>query len=305
MSVEPEPTLRIATRRSPLALAQTGWIVRQWEAQGVRCELVELHTEGDRVLDRALDLVGGKGLFTTELEEAILAGTAEVAVHSLKDLPTRLPEGLVLGAVSRREDPRDVLVNDDGRTLGELSAGSRLGTSSLRRAALLHAHWPHLTVVPVRGNLGTRLRKMREEGLDGLVLAAAGVIRLGLTDKIAEYLDPRWMVPAPGQGALAVEIAQAKPGLKTLLDVVHDAETYQATMAERRVLDLLGGNCQTPIGAYAVREGSDWTFQAWVGLRDGGAAISRNWKGPQLEVGVSWVLEEMRAAGVDRMVGSQ
>jgi hydroxymethylbilane synthase len=294
---------RVGTRQSPLALAQTRILTAAWEAAGIETELVAISTRGDQVLDRALDQVGGQGLFTTELEQALLEGRLDCAVHSLKDLPTRLPEGLRIGAVGPREDARDCFLAARPATLDGLAPGSRLGTSSLRRTAMLRAAFPALEVVPVRGNLNTRWDKQEPLQLAGLVLAAAGVIRLGWQDRIQEFLDPGWMVPAPGQGALAVEVRADDPGAERVAGLVHDPVTAEATAAERALLDWLGGNCQLPFGAYASRAADGrWTFAAWVGARDGSRSVSRSWEGLELARGRDWVLEEFDRAGAARLV---
>jgi hydroxymethylbilane synthase len=283
---------RIGTRGSPLALAQAHWAQARWEAAGVACAIVVIHTRGDEVQDRALDEVGGTGLFTGELEKALLAGTVDAAVHSLKDLPTRLPDGLTMAAVTAREDPRDALVTADGRTLTDLPADARVGTSSLRRRAIWQAAYPTMTVVPVRGNLGTRLRLL-DDRVDALVLAAAGLHRMGQADRVAEYLAPGWMVPAPGQGALAIEVRVDDQVARERAVLLEDGCTRRATDAERRLLDALGGNCQIPMGAYARREGALWELDVFSD-RPGPRTLS--WTGADLDAGVAWVLAEWGGA---------
>ena len=241
--------LVIASRGSQLALWQARWVSSQLSAAGQECRIEIIKTTGDKITDVPLAKVGTKGLFTKEIEEALLDGRAHLAVHSLKDLPTELPEGLVLAAVPEREDPRDAVV---GRKLADLGLGAKVGTSSLRRAAQLRQLRPDLQVESVRGNLDTRLRKLDEGQYDAILLAAAGLKRLGWGGRIAEILPPEQMCPAVGQGALAIETRAGFDGV-ALLD---HADTHTAVMAERAVLGALGGGCQVPIGAYAtVSEG--------------------------------------------------
>jgi hydroxymethylbilane synthase len=241
--------LVIASRGSQLALWQARWVAAQLSAAGHACRIEIVKTTGDKITDVPLAKVGTKGLFTKEIEEALLDGRADLAVHSLKDLPTELPEGLVLAAVPQREDPRDAVV---GKTLAELPLGARVGTSSLRRAAQLRQLRPDLQVESVRGNLDTRLRKLDEGQYDAILLAAAGLKRLGWGDRIAEILAPEQMCPAVGQGALAIE---TRAGFEMVAMLDH-ADTHTAVVAERAVLAALGGGCQVPIGAYAtVSEG--------------------------------------------------
>jgi hydroxymethylbilane synthase len=241
--------LVIASRGSQLALWQARWVAAQLTAAGHPCRIEIVKTTGDKITDVPLAKVGSKGLFTKEIEEALLDGRADLAVHSLKDLPTELPEGLVLAAVPEREDPRDAVV---GKVLADLPLGAKVGTSSLRRAAQLRQLRPDLQVESVRGNLDTRLRKLDEGQYDTILLAAAGLKRLGWGDRIAEILPPEQMCPAVGQGALAIE---TRAGFEKVAALDH-ADTHTAVLAERAVLAALGGGCQVPIGAYAtVSEG--------------------------------------------------
>lgn len=241
--------LVIASRGSQLALWQARWVATQLSSAGLESRLEIIKTTGDKITDVPLAKVGTKGLFTKEIEEALLDGRAHLAVHSLKDLPTELPEGLVLAAVPEREDPRDAVV---GKKLAALPLGAKVGTSSLRRAAQLRQLRPDLVVESIRGNLDTRLRKLDEGQYDSILLAAAGLKRLGWGDRIAEILTPEQMCPAVGQGALAIETRAGFSGV-AMLD---HAATHTAVMAERGVLGALGGGCQVPIGAYAtVSEG--------------------------------------------------
>lgn len=237
--------LIIASRGSQLALWQARWVQQCLAELGSPSRIEIIKTTGDKITDVPLAKVGGKGLFTKEIEDALLEGRADLAVHSLKDLPTELPEGLVLAAVPEREDARDAVV---GRRLGELRPGSKAGTSSLRRAAQLRRLRPDLAVESVRGNLDTRLRKLDGGQYDAIVLAAAGLKRLGWGERIAELLPPETMCPAVGQGALAIE---SRPDVAAANALDH-APTRAAVTAERALLLALGGGCQVPIGAHAT-----------------------------------------------------
>jgi hydroxymethylbilane synthase len=237
--------LTIASRGSQLALWQARWVQSQLGGLGHECRIEVVKTTGDKITDVPLAKVGTKGLFTKEIEEALLDRRADVAVHSLKDLPTELPGGLTLAATPPREDPRDALV---GRRLDELTPGAKVGTSSLRRAAQLKRLRPDLVVESIRGNLDTRLRKLDDGLYDSILLACAGLKRLGWADRIAEILEPETMCPAPGQGVLAVETRQGEEGLAAALE---DGETRVAVTAERALLEALGGGCQVPVGAHA------------------------------------------------------
>ena len=272
--------LRIGTRGSPLALTQAAMVrVCLAAAHGLAPERIEIRTiktTGDAIRDRPLSELGGKGLFTKEIEEALLDGRAHLAVHSLKDLPTELPEGLVLAAIPEREDPRDAMV---GRTLANLPLGAKVGTSSLRRAAQLRQLRPDLQVESIRGNLDTRLRKLDEGQYDAILLAAAGLKRLGWGDRIAEILSPEQMCPAVGQGALAIE---ARAGFEGVAMLDH-ADTRTAVLAERGVLGALGGGCQVPIGAYATVSEGRVHILAIVAAPDGTQVIRAEAEGPSAE----------------------
>ena len=268
--------LVIASRGSQLALWQARWVAAQLSAAGHPCRIEIIKTTGDKITDVPLAKVGTKGLFTKEIEEALLDGRADLAVHSLKDLPTELPEGLVLAAVPEREDPRDAVV---GRKLADLPLGAKVGTSSLRRAAQLRQLRPDLQVESVRGNLDTRLRKLDEGQYDAILLAAAGLKRLGWGDRIAEILPPEQMCPAVGQGALAIETRAGFDGV-AMLD---HADTHTAVMAERGVLRALGGGCQVPIGAYATVSQGRVRLLAIVAAPDGSQVVRAEAEGPAAE----------------------
>jgi hydroxymethylbilane synthase len=251
-------TLRIASRGSELALWQSRAVqaVLQAADPSLAVAIDVVKTLGDRILDVPLAKIGDKGLFTKELDEALLRGDADLAVHSLKDVPTRLPEGLTLAAITQREDPRDVLIGAPGfgGGLADLPAGARVGTSSLRRRAQLRAARPDVEVLDLRGNLNTRLAKLDAGGYDAIVLAAAGVLRLGWAGRISAYLDPPHWLPAVGQGALAVVARGDASGVIDRVRTLHDPATAAAVTAERTFLAALEGGCQIPIGALGTVE---------------------------------------------------
>lgn len=244
-----------ATRRSALALAQCRAFVARLQARHPELELVEKQvvTSGDRIQDRPLSEVGGKGLFVKEIEEALLDRSADIAVHSIKDVPATLPDGLAITCIPEREDPRDVLVSPRSGTLAALPRGARLGTSSLRRAACLLAVRPDLELVQMRGNVDTRLRKLDAGEYDAIVLARAGLVRLGLEHRGTEVLSPDVCLPAVGQGALGIETRIDDEATRARLAPLADPVTSRRVHAERGVLAALGGDCKTPIGAYAER----------------------------------------------------
>jgi len=275
-------TLRIGTRGSALAMRQTEEI-RARVARAfpdLRVEIRVLTTKGDRIIDRPLPLVGGKGLFTHELESVMLNGEIDVAVHSLKDLPTELSEGLSIHAVCERVCPFDVLVSADGARLSELKPAAIVGTSSLRRRAqLLHLR-PDISVVDLRGNLDTRIKKVEAPGPpDGAILASAGLLRMGWDDRIAEVLDADVMLPSPGQGALAVEGRKDDTQISELFTLLECRETRAAVTAERAVLHGLGGGCHVPIGALGRVENGSVVLEAGVFSLDGKKAIRRSLSG--------------------------
>jgi hydroxymethylbilane synthase len=249
--------IRIGTRGSPLALRQTAW-VRERIAErhpGLQIEVVRIKTTGDKITDVPLATVGGKGLFVKEIEEALLREDIDLAVHSMKDVPTELPVDLHVGAITEREDPRDVLVSRHGRRLEEIPSGARMGTSSLRRGAQLLGVNPQWKIVPLRGNVDTRIKKLDTEGLDAVIVAAAGVSRMGLEERVTEYLPPDVMLPAVGQGALGIECLQ-EGAVNELIAFLNHHESAMAVEGERAFLRRLEGGCQVPIAAYGeIREG--------------------------------------------------
>jgi hydroxymethylbilane synthase len=260
----------VATRKSALALAQCrSWMATLREACGVQTEELHVTTTGDRIQDRPLNEVGGKGLFIKEIEEALLAGRADLALHSLKDVPAALAPGLQIACIAPREDARDAIKTRSGCSLMELPQGARVGTSSLRRIVQLKLVRPDLDFVPLRGNIDTRLRRCDEGVVDAVVLAHAGLRRLGLADQVTELLPAELCLPAVGQGALAVEIRSDDEGTRSLVEEVDDLETALATAAERGVLLAVDGNCQVPVAAYAVREGEQMWLRALLAEPDG------------------------------------
>jgi len=268
-------TLKVGTRTSQLALWQTNYIMQELQTAwpDVHWELRSFVTSGDKTLDQPLPMIGGKGLFTAELEQALLNGEIDLAVHSLKDLPVRLPDGLTLGAIPPRADVRDALISGQGRTLATLPEGAVVGTSSLRRQAQLLVHRPDLIIRSIRGNVDTRLRKAQAGDYDAVILAAAGLTRLNLTDPISEWLSLETMLPAPGQGALAVQCRADDTATLTLLAAIHDGVTAAATQAERSFLAGLGGGCSAPIAAYVHYDGTALRLAGFVGTSDGRQTI--------------------------------
>jgi hydroxymethylbilane synthase len=303
----PEPPVRavvVGTRRSPLARAQTRRVIELLEAvwPGIECREREVMTEGDRTQaeGRPLPEIGGKGLFTQELEAELREERIQLAVHSLKDLPTDEPSGIVVGAVCQREDPRDCLVSHSGEPLSELPAGAVLGTSSLRRAAQLRALRPELEPRSIRGNVDTRLRKVRDAEYDGVLLAAAGVRRLGRDAEVSEWLPVETMVPAPGQGALAVQ-CRDEEALIELLRPIDDAAARVTTTAERAFLQSLGGGCAAPVAAHAVRSDVGVLLRGLVLSPDGSRVVRVEGAGEPTEVGER-LAEEALGAGADAIL---
>lgn len=277
--------LVIATRESALALWQAEHVKARLQAlyPDLDIQLLGMTTQGDRILDVTLNKIGGKGLFVKELETALAEGRADLAVHSLKDVPMHLPEGFTLAAILQREDPRDALVSNHYASLEDLPAGAVVGTSSLRRESQLRARFPHLVVKPLRGNVQTRLRKLDEGEFDAIVLAAAGLKRLGLTDRIRLELSPEQSLPAVGQGALGIEIRADREDVLALLAPLNDAETAACVTAERAMSRALGGSCQVPLGGYAELQGGMLTLRAFVAEPDGSVVYAAQAQAPAAE----------------------
>ncbi len=273
----------IGTRGSKLALWQAEWVrsalLALWP--GISVELAVIKTQGDKILDVPLAQVGGKGLFVKEIEEALQDGRVDLAVHSMKDMPAEIPEGLAVGAVPERESPTDVLISRDGARLAELASGSLIGTSSLRRAAQLRHARPDLRIAPLRGNLDTRLRKLETGDLSAVVLAAAGVKRLGLEERITETLDPGLMLPAVGQGALCIEIRADDRRIGPLVAGLDHPDSHAAVAGERSFLRRLEGGCQVPIAGHGRVDGDRFALTGLVAEVDGSTLIRHSLSGPR------------------------
>ncbi len=300
--------LRIATRKSPLALWQAEHVAaRLAQAHpGLRVELVGMSTQGDKILDTPLAKIGGKGLFVKELEQGLMAGRADIAVHSMKDVPVDLPEGLHLAAILEREDPRDAFVSNRFAALGDLPAGSRLGTSSLRRQCQLAARRPDLRFESLRGNVNTRLRRLDEGRYDAIILAAAGLKRLGFGERVASPIPPEDSLPAIGQGAIGVECREDDERVNGLVAVLHHPDTAVCVAAERALNRRLAGGCQVPIAGYAVLEGAEIRLRALVGALDGSRVIRAERRGRReeaAEIGEA-LAEELLRRGADRILAA-
>ncbi len=258
--------LTIGTRGSALALWQARYVAETIAKKHPETDvdLIRIKTTGDKILDTPLAKIGGKGLFTKEIEEALLDGRVDIAVHSMKDLPTELPSGLKPAAVLEREDPRDVFVSADGKGLADLRPGDRVGTSSLRRQSFLLSKYPGLELVDLRGNVDTRLKKIQTEGLAGAVLAAAGLIRMGLAEQITEFLPLHVMIPAIGQGAMGIENRIDDPEVDALIADLNHADTAVCVAIERAFLFRMGGGCQVPLAAHATMDGDSVRIEAAV-----------------------------------------
>jgi hydroxymethylbilane synthase len=275
-------TVTIGTRGSKLALWQANWVKDQLEKRhpNIRVVLEIIKTKGDKILDVPLAKVGGKGLFVKEIEEALLDGRIDIAVHSMKDMPAEIPAGLCIGAVPERETPTDVLIAREGLRLQDMDPAPKIGTSSLRRAAQLRHIRPDVLIVPLRGNLDTRLRKLVDENLDAIVLAAAGVKRLGLAGRITEYLPPDVMLPAVGQGALCIETRIADPVITPFVGALNHAATRSAVLAERAFLARLEGGCQVPIAGHATLAGDRLSMTGLVADLEGQTMVRETLEGP-------------------------
>lgn len=294
------------TRQSALALTQSTWVIAQLEHvhPGISIRMEKIVTKGDRILDVTLSKVGGKGLFVKEIEQALLDGTIDFAVHSMKDMPAELPEGLMIAAVPEREDPRDVLISRDGRTFSELPKGAKIGTSSLRRAAQLKHARPDLQIVSLRGNIDTRLRKLEEEGIDAIVLAAAGLSRMGWLERETERLSVDICIPAVGQGALAIQCRSDDTEMRQLLSVMDHQPTRQEVTAERAFLGKLNGGCQVPIGAFADYHDGSLSLRGMVGTPDGATLLKEFAEGDQpAELGLQ-VAEKLLAKGAGEILAA-
>ncbi|NEX61549.1 hydroxymethylbilane synthase [Noviherbaspirillum galbum] len=308
MNASPPSKLVIASRESRLAMWQAEHVRARLAALYPQCsiEILGMTTQGDRILDRALSKVGGKGLFVKELEVAMTERRADLAVHSLKDVPMELPEGFALAAVLEREDPRDAFVSNDYASLDDLPEGAVVGTSSLRRQALIAARYPGLVIRPLRGNLDTRLGKLDRGEYAAIILAAAGLKRLGLPQRIRGFIEPEQSLPAPGQGAMAIEILDGRDDLMALLAPLNHAATEQAVRAERTVSRVFGGSCQIPLAAFASVDGDAMRLRAMVATPDGKRIAQGEASGPALEPEAlgTRIAEALKSQGADAILAA-
>ncbi|MBS4691913.1 hydroxymethylbilane synthase [Aeromonas veronii] len=299
-------TLKIATRKSPLALWQANFVKDRLEAlhPQLQVELVPMSTQGDKILDTPLAKVGGKGLFVKELETAMLEGRADIAVHSMKDVPVEFPEGLGLHTICEREDPRDAFVSNRFKAIAELPQGAVVGTSSLRRQCQLRAARPDLVIRDLRGNVNTRLAKLDAGEYDAIILAAAGLKRLEMAHRITAFIEPEQSLPANGQGAVGIECRLDDVELHALLAPLEHTETRARVLTERAMNRALQGGCQVPIGAYALVEGEQIWLRGLVGSPDGTQVIRDEIRGPLAdgEALGEQLAQRLLAAGADEIL---
>ena len=300
--------LKIATRKSPLALWQAEYVRdRLLSAHpGLEVELVTMTTRGDRILDTPLAKIGGKGLFVKELEQGMMAGDADIAVHSLKDVPMDLPEGFILPVICERESPFDAFVSHDFAGVRDLPQGAKVGTSSLRRSSQLLHHRPDLEILSLRGNVQTRLSKLDAGEFDAIILASAGLIRLELADRIREKIAPEFMLPAVGQGAVGIECREGDEHTLSLIECLNDPDTQTRVAAERAFNHRLEGGCQVPIAAFALLEDEDIWLRGLVASTDGAELLQSEVRGSRQdaeELGIR-LAEELLGQGADRILGS-
>ncbi len=291
--------ITIGTRGSALALWQAEWvksaIIENHPSLSVKIKIIK--TKGDKITDVPLAKVGGKGLFVKEIEEALLNGSIDLAVHSMKDMPAEIPKGLCIAAVPERELPNDVLISKNNRPLSDLPKGARIGTSSLRRASQILSFRTDIVIEPLRGNLGTRIEKLETEGLDAIVLAAAGVKRLNMEDKISEYIDLDILVPAVGQGALCIETRENDPDTLEIVSKLDHRTTHHIITGERAFLHRLEGGCQVPMAAYGTVNGSEFTLIGIVAEIDGSKIIKQIITGPLAQA------EQLGTELAERLIG--
>jgi len=297
---------RIGTRGSKLALAQSEWVKREVQTRHpeVRVELVKIKTKGDKILDSPLSKIGGKGLFVKEIEDALLKNDVDLAVHSLKDVPAELQEGLTISVYPKREDPRDAFVSRHFKAVKDLPQGASVGTSSLRRSAQLLHMRPDLHIVPLRGNVDTRLRKLDSGDLQAIVLATAGLKRLGLSDRITTPLSPEAVLPAIGQGVLGLELRADDEKTRNLISFLNDLETELAARAERAFLKELEGGCQVPLAGYARVERDLMVMDGMVAELDGSKILRQEIRGAKdkpEELGIA-LARRLLSAGADRIL---
>jgi hydroxymethylbilane synthase len=302
----PTSLLRIATRKSPLALWQAEHVKARLMTlhPGLQVELLTMSTQGDKILDTPLAKIGGKGLFVKELERALLDGEADIAVHSMKDVPVELPGGLHLPVILEREDPRDAFVSSKFASFEALPEGARLGTSSLRRQCQLRALRPDLQILDLRGNVNTRLKKLDDGEYDAIILATAGLVRLGMGDRITVALAPETSLPAIGQGAIGIECRENDPRVESLIAPLDHAVTHTCVAAERAMNTRLGGGCQVPIAGFAMFAGDSLHVRGLVGRTDGSELLRSEFFGRAEEavnMGVA-LAEELLARGADEIL---
>jgi len=302
----PEQTIRIATRKSPLAMWQAEHVAAELKKAhpGLQVELLGMSTKGDRILDAPLAKIGGKGLFVKELEQGMLEGTADIAVHSMKDVPVELPEGLHLPIIMQREDPRDAFVSNNYASLDELPQGACIGTSSLRRQSQLSERRPDLIIKPLRGNVNTRLAKLDAGEFDAIILASAGLIRLGFSERIASFISAEQSLPAIGQGAVGIECRKDDERINSLLKPLHHEETAICVRAERAMNHRLNGGCQVPIAGYAELKDGKVHMRGLVGEPDGSHILRSEARGDASkteQLGIQ-VAEELLNHGADRIL---
>lgn len=298
--------IRIATRKSPLAMWQAEHVAAQLKTahSGLEIELLGMSTQGDKILDTPLAKIGGKGLFVKELETGMLEGSADIAVHSMKDVPVEFPAGLGLAAILEREDPRDAFVSNQYNAIDELPVGANVGTASLRRQCQLLAARPDLNILPLRGNVNTRLSKLDNGDYDAIILASAGLIRLGFEERITSFIPTTYSLPAIGQGAIGIECRSDDEETVALLQALHHEATAICVSAERAMNERLQGGCQVPIAGHATLEDNQLRMQGLVGEPDGSEVIQVSIEGPATqaeEIGIS-TAEELLAHGADRIL---
>jgi hydroxymethylbilane synthase len=301
-----EQTLRIATRKSPLAMWQAEHVASALREThpGLTVEILGMSTQGDKILDTPLAKIGGKGLFVKELEQRMLDNSADIAQHSMKDVPLELPDGLHLSVIMEREDPRDAFVSKRFEQLSDLPQGAKVGTSSLRRQCQLADRRPDLEIIPLRGNVNTRLRKLDDGEYDAIILASAGLIRLGMGDRIRSFIDTQDSLPAIGQGAIGIECRVADERINALLAPLHHVETADCVTAERAMNARLEGGCQVPIGGHALLDGDSLYLRGLVGTVDGSEIVRADVRGPRSDAPNLGrvVAEELLAHGAETIL---
>jgi hydroxymethylbilane synthase len=298
--------LRIGTRGSTLAVAQSEWIRLRIESRypDVSVELIRIKTKGDKILDSPLSRIGGKGLFVKEIEDALLSREVHLAVHSIKDVPAELPDGLCIALFPEREDPRDAFISNEYSSLSDLPKGASIGTGSLRRSSQILNKKSDARIIPLRGNVDTRLKKLETDELNAVILAAAGLIRLGLSDRITELISPDTMMPAIGQGALGLEMRMDDDRILEMLSFLNHRPTELAVRAERGFLKRLEGGCQVPIAGFGTMEEGSIILKGMVAELDGSRIITNEVKGPEgqpEELGFM-LAESLLASGADRIL---